>query len=203
LLQLQYNQHFVDPVAEKNFQKGLASGWTSGVTTGAPSQGPQIDFSSDGFIRWLAGVINFADERTRRYWILYETGKQNGTVTGDFDAYAANAELQEMRQEASNWNYTSPQWSWNNQCYDQAMALRKHLANHFDPHYWYLDVVGGSKWLGARNHNVLGLEPINGNPNPAMYFDPFKYFWPDLNMKCECLKNFKEKYPGPVGQANP
>jgi RHS repeat-associated protein len=149
------------------------------------------------------------EERLRRYEELYSFLREHGEIgETSFEEWAALAELEGIRQAACNWNANSPDWSKDNECYDQALALRRHLANNFKPIFWDPQIVGGSKWnfglmkKGIRNHNVLGLYPIRGNPLDPMYFDPYKgplqgSGTPGAN-KCGPLERFKNEYPHPV-----
>ena len=160
-----------------------------------------------GYVR--SNPINHCDptgletqqERLDRYKATYEK-EYNSTVYNsvNFETFAGGRELAEMRNKASNWNYSSPAWSPNNQCADQAKALEKFLETDFQPIFWDLKVVGGAKWLALRNHNVLGVIPKGKNQLPQMYFDPFKYTHHDLNMKIGCLCNFQKEYPYGVKQ---
>ncbi len=83
-------------------------------------------------------------------------------------------ELLLLHAEAVEWNRTSPVWSEDNQCFDQAVHLQAFLLS-FNPKYWQVTTEGG--WNGEPAigwHHVVLLVPKPGNPLPPMVFDPFK-----------------------------
>jgi hypothetical protein len=69
-------------------------------------------------------------------------------------------------------------WSWNYQCAEQAAALESSLLGSqywttANPHYWSMQVIEGSKFLGMYHHNVVLLSPVHGNPMPPQILDSF------------------------------
>jgi len=112
-----------------------------------------------------------------------------GGVTG------AESEKLEIMQESQRWNSTSKGWSWNNQCWDQADALRCNLMEK-GYKYWSFEVIGGSKWFGA-NHNILAVLPNQPGYN-AFTVDPFKYPLVGGRVRFGTIEQFYGSYPHEV-----
>ena len=116
--------------------------------------------------------------------------------------------------EAKKWNKTSPTWSWNNQCEEQARALIKHLRNQ---HYtlWNFSTIGGysgikisTPWLDfgyVIQHNVVKVSPICDECASPFILDAYKGKLtygkdPDsaTDVKEMTEEDFRKKYPKPL-----
>jgi hypothetical protein len=118
----------------------------------------------------------------------------------------AKFELNVMRLWGNEFCENDKEWSWYNQCDDQAAALAAYLTNMqqglpYKTPLWNITVVGGSV-NGSSNHNVVLLSPISGNPLPPMVLDSFHGLMPWQNKMRICtlqtLQQFKTARPDPV-----
>ena len=115
------------------------------------------------------------------------------------------AERAAIEKAATEWNKTSKGWRPSNQCYDQSYNLQQHLESIGFKH-WRFDIIGGSKWLGLKNHNVLEVYPfskaaISGKLD-AFTIDPYKVpifgraFQSPISLGTPA--QFHKEYPGSV-----
>jgi hypothetical protein len=114
----------------------------------------------------------------------------------------SEAERQKMIDLARRWNQGSPSWLPSNQCYDQAKALGRYLNGQGPWQYCTPQVIGGA-W-GPLNHNVLAINPVTGNSDPAFTLDPYHgpFCWNlDRDITVSTPGDFRSSWPGPVRQS--
>ena len=112
----------------------------------------------------------------------------------------ANYERGQIIARAREWNRTSPKFSSDNQCYDQAKALAKYLTNDQPWKYWSFKVIGGYKGLlpnfcSLHHHIMQADSSVKGAESFTL--DPFQgpsnLF--DHSVKASTPDKFWNEYP--------